>query len=91
MTLPIAGSSAATPVAAQTDTLAREAEPAWEAILEHIQRLVETAPDMASLRDALQNAYADLPIARLGEVMAMAGTAAELAGRYDLLEQSPDA
>ncbi len=81
----------ATPIATQTDTLAREAEPAWEAILEHIQRLVETASDMASLRDALQNAYADLPIARLGEVMAMAGTAAELAGRYDLLEQSPDA
>ena len=82
------GSPVATPISAQTDTLDDAAAPAWDAILAHVQQLVEAAPDMASLRDALMNAYAELPMDRLAEVMAMAGTAAELTGRYDIEQES---
>ena len=73
---------------AMTDALASEAAPSWEAILSRVSEIVQSAPDLPSLRDALLAAYADLPRDQLGEVMAMAMTAAELAGRYDVTRES---
>lgn len=80
-----------TPVTAQTAALATQIEPAWNEVLDQIRALVDAAPDLPSLRDALLSAYADLPTAQLSEVMAMAMAAAELAGRYDAVQESADA
>ena len=77
-----------TPIAVMADTLTRQAAPAWKSILDHIRDLVDAAPDLPSLRDALLSAYADLPVEQLGEVMAMGLAAAELTGRYDLEQES---
>lgn len=78
----------ATPISAMTTAGEAEAAPRWSAILDYVQNLVDTAPDLPTLRDALLAAYADLPTEQLGEVMAMGLTAAELAGRYDLTRES---
>jgi phage gp29-like protein len=83
-----AGQPDATPIDTQTDALAAQAAPAWTAILDTITRLVETAPDLPALRDGLLAAYADLPVEQLGEVMQMALAAADLAGRYDVIQES---
>jgi phage gp29-like protein len=72
------------PIDAQSDALATEAAPAWKATLAHVQQLVDNATSLSGLRDALLAAYADLPTEKLGEVMALAFTAANLAGRYDV-------
>lgn len=78
----------ATPVTDMGAALAEQAAPAWEAVLEHVQQLVDAAPDLPSLRDALLAAYDHLPVEQLGEIVAMGLTAAELAGRYDLEQES---
>lgn len=76
------------PIEPLTQTLEKETAPTWRKILDHIQHLVDTAPDLPSLRDALLNAYAELPGEELGEVMALAMLTAELAGRYDVEQES---
>jgi phage gp29-like protein len=77
-----------TPIDAQTDRLHREAMPAWVEIMDAIKRLVDEAQSLDELRDALLAAYGDLPTARLAEIMAMAFAAAELAGRFDVRQES---
>ncbi len=76
------------PPSIMADTLSSEADAAWREIMSHIERLVETAPSLPALRDALLSAYAELPIEQLGNVMATAFAAAELAGRYDAREDA---
>lgn len=82
------GTIDATPIAIQADALTAQAAPAWETILDHVRQLVDAAPNLPALRDALLAAYADLPLPQLGEVMSMAAAAAELAGRYDADRES---
>jgi phage gp29-like protein len=77
-----------TPITAQAGALADQAAPAWTAVLDHVRDLVESAPDLPTLREALLTSYANLPIATLGQVMTMAMTAAELAGRFDVTQES---
>lgn len=77
-----------TPIVPLTDALADQVAPSWSAILDHVRNLVETSPDLPTLRDALLAAYADLPTDQLGQVMTMGITAAELAGRYDANQES---
>lgn len=77
-----------TPIDAQAEALTAQAAPAWSAILDRVRDLVDAAPDMAALRDALLGAFADLPQEALTEVMAMGMAAAELAGRYDQVQES---
>lgn len=86
--LPSAGD---TTVALQAQALAEQSSPSWAQILDTVRNLVETAPDLPTLRDALLGAYADLPTDALGEVMAMAMAAANLAGRVDLIGESAGA
>ena len=74
----------------QADRLESEAAPAWEEIMDAIRRLVEEAESLEQLRDALLAAYGDLPVERLAEVMAMGFAAADLAGRYEVREESGD-
>jgi len=77
-----------TPVEPLTQTLDEQTAPIWKKILAHIQNLVDTAPDLPSLRDALLNAYADLPGDELGEIMGLALMTAELAGRFDVEQEN---
>jgi hypothetical protein len=71
------------PAPAMTDRLAQDAAPALSDWLGRIRTLVEAAPDLPALRDALLAAYGDLPTADLANVMQLAFAAAELAGRFD--------
>jgi phage gp29-like protein len=72
----------------QADTLAREGAPAWEAVLDQVEAIVQRAESLEDLRAQLRQAYGELSKDQLGEVMAMAFAAAELAGRYELSEES---
>lgn len=78
------------PVEPLANALDQQSAPAWRKILDHIQQLVNSAPDLPTLRDALLNAYAELPGDELGDVMALAMLTAELAGRYDVEQESAD-
>lgn len=77
-----------TPIDPQTDRMDIEAAPAWTQIMDRIKALVDGADSLEALRDALLAAFGDLPAERLAEIMAMGFAAAELAGRYDLREES---
>ena len=77
-----------TPINPLADKLGEEAGPAWAAILEHVRKLAEEAPDLETLRDNLLASYADLPTDALGEAMAQGFATAELAGRYDMDRES---
>lgn len=72
----------------QADTLAREGAPAWEAVLDQVEAIVQRAESLEDLRAQLREAYGELSKDQLGEVMGMAFAAAELAGRYELSEES---
>lgn len=65
------------------DRMALEADAPWEAILERVRQIVGEATSLEDLRQRLLEAFAALPRERLGEVLAMGLTAAELAGRFD--------
>lgn len=79
------------PVPAMVDQMQAETEQAWKKILDHVRDLVEQAPDLPTLRDNLLNAFSDLPVDELADVMSMGFMAAELAGRYDVKRESADA
>jgi phage gp29-like protein len=70
------------------ERLAIEAAPAWRAIMERIRELVEQARSLDELRDALLAAYADLPGDELAAVMQAAFAVAQLAGIYDVQQES---
>jgi len=72
------------------DRMEIETADAWGEIMDAIRRIVAEAESMEQLRDALLSAYGDLPIDRLAEVMAMGFAAADLAGRYEVREESID-
>jgi len=72
----------------QAEQLERAAAPAWENVLQAIEEIVESAESLEDLREKLQAAYTELPREQLGEVLAMAFAAAELAGRYDVAQES---
>lgn len=77
-----------TPVSWMTQQMADEAAPAWGEIMDRIKALVDEADSLEALRDALLAAFGDMPSEPLTEVMAMGFAAANLAGRYDLEQDS---
>jgi phage gp29-like protein len=77
-----------TPIDPMTDRMDTENAPAWVEIMDGIKRIVAEAQSMEGLRDALLAAYGNLPTDRLTEVMAMGFAAADLAGRYDVRQES---
>jgi len=83
-----AGKRDPTPIDAQTDRMEQEAAPAWGQIMDSIKRIVNEAQSLESLRDALLAAYGDLPTEQLAEIMAMGFAAADLAGRFDVRQES---
>lgn len=76
------------PVAGEADRLASAADPEWVAMVDQIQSLVDTAPDLASLQRQLTDAYGGLPTDRLVKLMAAAFALAELKGMADVQEES---
>jgi len=72
----------------QANRLEIEAAPAWAEIVNTIRRIVEEAESLEQLRDALLAAYGALPTDRLAEVMAIGFAAADLAGRFEVREES---
>jgi phage gp29-like protein len=77
-----------TPIDLQTDRMEQEAAPAWGQIMDTIKRIVAEAQSLEQLRDALLAAYGDLPTEQLAEIMAMGFAAADLAGRFDVRQES---
>jgi len=77
-----------TPVVGQAETLSTASAPPWSAILDKVDALVQSAADLDSLRASIVDAYADLPVADLGNVMAIAEAAAMAVGRYDVQQES---
>jgi len=70
------------------DRMEIETTPAWREIMDGIRRIVEQAESLEQLRDALLAVYGHLLTERLTEVMAMGFAASELAGRFDVTEES---
>lgn len=76
------------PVEPMAEQLAKETEMPWQAVFEYILGLVDSAPDLPTLRDQLLASYSDLPTEELTNVMAMAFAAAELSGHFDVMRES---
>lgn len=78
-----ARTSAATAPTMLADRMAIEAAPAHAAILDDIRALVDQANSLGELRDALLDAFGDLPDDRMAQIMQAGFSVAELVGRYD--------
>ena len=77
-----------TPITVQTDRMDADTTPSWAAIMDRIKSLVNEAENLPDLRNALLAAYGDLPGKTLTEIMTMGFAAADLAGRYDITEET---
>ncbi len=76
------------PVPVMAETLDAATRKPWQEIIEKVESVVSEAQSFSQLRDALLNLYADLPIEKLGNIMSMALSAAELSGRYAVEQES---
>ncbi|MBI2313574.1 MAG: DUF935 domain-containing protein [Betaproteobacteria bacterium] len=70
--------------------MAEEAAPEIEGWLEAIRTLVEEAESLEALRDALLATYGDLPAEDLARVMQAGLAVADLAGRFDVSQESEE-
>jgi phage gp29-like protein len=66
--------------APMTSRLDAATTPAWNAVLDHIQTLVENADSLDALQTALTDAYGGLPLDDLRTIMETAFAVAQLAG-----------
>lgn len=73
---------------ALADAMAREAAPAIEDMLGQIRELVDKAENMEQLRAWLLDAYEGLDSSKLAQVMALGVATANLAGRFDVADES---
>lgn len=71
------------PDMALADQLAEAAATPWQKVVEQVQGMVATAPDLPTLQDTLLAAYGELDTARLTEIMAAGFALAELRGMSD--------
>lgn len=70
-----------------TPVLTRQAQPHVESWLGRISRLVAEAPDLVALQANLLAEFSELDESALADVMGLAFTAAELAGRAELSDE----
>lgn len=77
-----------TPAQAMYPQLATSAAQATGQWLAQIRRLVETAPSLEAIRDGLEQLLPDMTLEQYAAAMAEAMTAAQLAGRYDVLQEA---
>lgn len=68
------------------DRLEQDAEPAWDAMMEPVRRLIDTTNSLEDLREGLLNLYEDMPGDQLARVLQEAIATANLAGRSDVDE-----
>jgi phage gp29-like protein len=76
------------PADAIGDQLARSAAPDMAALLGQIEAMMETATDLAELREMIRAAFPQLDRKALGETLALAFVAAHAAGRFDAEAES---
>ena len=74
----------------QAAQLAEETAQAWQTIFARIRALVDQADTLEGLQAALLMEYGELPTDELAEIMATAFAAADLAGRYEVMESGRD-
>lgn len=72
----------------QAQRLDTEAMPDMDAWIKPIRDLVDRAESLDQVRDGLLALYPQMPPERFAQVMEQALVAADLAGRYDILEQA---
>jgi len=68
----------------QAVRLSKEAAPAMQRMISHLQGIVDHADSLEGLRDDLLGAYGHLPIQDLTRVMTQAFAAAQAGGRFDV-------
>jgi phage gp29-like protein len=72
------------PVTALTERMSTEGATGIAALMQEVQRLVDSADSLEDLRDRLLHAYHALPADRLQAVMAAGFAVADVAGRFDV-------
>ena len=77
------------PTDGATDLLASVAQPTLDRMIAVIGKMIDAAPDLASLQNTLLNAYGILDTERLTQLMTAAYALAELKGMSDLQDKSP--
>jgi phage gp29-like protein len=75
---------ALTPPELMVDRLAKDMVRPGRALMDKILAMRDAADTLEQLRDMLTNAYGDLPVEDMTNVMAFAFAAADLAGRFDV-------
>ena len=79
---------AITPPAAMQAQLANQVEMATAPWLASIRQLVETAASLEDIRDGLEQLIPNMTLAQYAQAMGEALAAAQLAGRYDVLQEA---
>lgn len=74
--------------AAQNERLAREADATLQGWLASVRTLLEQVQSLEEFRDRLIELYPQMPVGQFSDLMGDALAAAELAGRYDILDQA---
>lgn len=74
-------------VDAQIEKLGAETEEPIDGMVKVVRKMLDEVESLEELRDKLIEALPDMDTDALADVMAQALTAAELAGRYDILEE----
>lgn len=72
----------------QADQLARSAAPAGGAWVDQIRALVDGAASLEDIRDGLEQLLPDMTLEQYAQAMAEALAAAQLAGRYQVLQEA---
>lgn len=76
------------PIGPWADRLNQETQSSWQSIMRQVEEMVDNATSLPALRDQLLESFSDLPAGQLSEVMALAFTVADLAGRYHVEQES---
>ena len=80
--------AAPTPPQAMTPRMAADAAPAVTGWLEQIRALVERAESLEDIRDGLEQLLPDMTLDEYAAAMAQALAAAQLAGRYEVMQEA---
>ena len=77
-----------TPVTALARQLSREAEPAWQAVIDHLATMSQAAGSLPELRQMILAAYDGLPRADLVQALAKGLAVAALSGVADVQDET---
>ena len=77
-----------TPIDPLTNAMSNQTADAWRSVLDQVRAMVDSADSLETLRDMLLNAYGSLDTAELARIMQLGFSVADLAGRFDLEQES---